>query len=320
MGIERTDYLIVNPHDSFGRETGLFIGDILPTPIAIDIVGTVVKLGSNVSRLQVGDHIFGNGTVNQPDQTGTQEYATLLADFAAKIPTNVSADEAATYPLNALTLFFAMFHAQSLDMPPPYPDQKTSFDFSAQKLVIIGGGSATGKYGIQFAKLAGIGTIITVASKNGERVLKSLGATHVIDRHASNDEIEGQVREIVGDELIYVVDCIGSGDGGQTLGAKLLSNSKKGTLVCLIHAGSVDDSKIGTKKAGYEMKKIIAAPRLFPAFAVRFWRHLPQWIEEGRLKPTTFSVIDGLDAEKVNAAFDAYRDGRAPVKPHVHIL
>jgi NADPH2:quinone reductase len=43
-----------------------------------------------------------------------------------------------------------------------------------------------------------------VASFSGEAELTSYGATHVIARQAP--DIEAQVREIVGDELVYMYD------------------------------------------------------------------------------------------------------------------
>ena len=49
---------------------------------------------------------------------------------------------------------------------------------------------------IQFAKLSGFSPIITTASKHNETYLKSLGATHVIDRSIPLSELPQAVKAI----------------------------------------------------------------------------------------------------------------------------
>jgi NADPH2:quinone reductase len=309
----------INPHDGYSKAWGLFVQDSLPTPLAADIVGEVVKLGPKVTKFNVGDGVFGFGDPQNPDQLGTQEYCCLDVDQTAKVPSNVSPDEAGTFPLNPMTSFFAMFSDQGLDLPFPWPGKKGEIDNSGVTVVIIGGGSATGKFALQLAKLAGIGRVIAIASKSNEAQLKSLGATHVIDRHQSLGETDGDVRAIVGDNLTMVYDCIGGANGGQTLGARLLSNSRRGILAVLVHAGTVDDSQIGDKREGYERKSITCATKMYKEVSVPFWNQLPTWIENNDLSPTTWQVVDGLDAKKINDLLDGYVKGRAQLKPHVHI-
>jgi NADPH2:quinone reductase len=65
---------------------------------------------------------------------------------------------------------------------------------------VIGGGSSVGKFAIQYAELASIGTVIAIASAARTEELKKLGATHVIDRHTSDEEIQQVVKEITGEE------------------------------------------------------------------------------------------------------------------------
>ena len=310
----------INPHDGYSKIWGIFVQDTLPTPLAADIVGKVVKLGPNVTKFEVGDTVFGFGDPQNPDQLGTQENCLLDVDQTAKVPSNVSPDEAATFPLNPMTSFFAIFSGQGLDLPFPWPGKDEKIDNSGVTLVIIGAGAATGKFALQLTKMAGIGRVIAIASKSNEAQLKSLGATHVVDRHQSIDEIDVQVRAVVGDDLTLVYDCIGSAKGGQTLGAKLLSNSQRGTLAVLVHAGTIDESKIGTKQAGYDRKFIICATKMFKDVSVPFWNNLPTWIENRHLSPTTWQVVDGLDANKINDLLDGYvQDRKTQLKPHVHI-
>ena len=310
----------INPHDGYSKAMGLFVEKTLPTPFAADIVGEVVKLGPKVTKFQIGDTVFGFGDPQDPNQLGTQEHCCLDVDQAAKKPSNVSLDEAATFPLNPMTSYFAMFSIQGLNLPFPWPGKDETVDNSGVTLVIIGAGAATGKFALQLTKLAGIGRVIAIASKSNESQLKSRGATHVIDRHQSLDEIDKEVRAIVGDDLTMVYDCIGGANGGQTLGAKLLSNSKRGTLAVLVLAGTVDESNIGPKRAGYDRKPVLCVTKMFKDVSVPFWNQLPTWIEKNDLSPTTWQVVDGLDAKKINDLLDGYvQHGKNQLKPHVHI-
>lgn len=281
----------------------------------------MIKLGPGVTKFQVGDRVLGFGDPQQPDQLGTQEYCCLDIDQTAKIPSNVSPDEAATFPLNTMTSFFAMFTPQGFNLPFPWPGKKDNIDNSAVTIAIVGAGSATGKFGLQLAKLAGIGRAIAIASKSNEKQLKSLGATHVVDRHQSLDEIDKEVRAIVGDELTLVYDCVGGANGGLTVSAKMLSNSKRGILAALVHASTVDESNIGDKRAGYDKKLILCVPKMFKETSVPFWNALPTWIENNDFSPTTFQVVEGLDAVKINELLDGYNEpGKlSQLKPHVHI-
>ena len=78
-----------------------------------------------------------------------------------------------------------------------------SFDYKNTPLAIIGAGSNCGQFTIQLARWAGFGTIIAIAGKTKADHLRELGATHLIDRTLSDDEIEAEVRNIVGGDLLH---------------------------------------------------------------------------------------------------------------------
>ncbi|KAF3003943.1 hypothetical protein E8E14_003675 [Neopestalotiopsis sp. 37M] len=301
------------------KRFGTFIKENLPSPIGVDLVGEVAALGRNVSRYKVGDRVFAFGNPMSADGTGTQEYCVVPAWQLAQLPEGISADQAATFPLNAMTMVFALFHETGLNLHSPFGPRRQDCDYSKDSILIIGGGSATGQFGIQLARLARFGNIIVVASKARGSQLKDLGATTVIDRALDEAEIEKQVREVVGDDLVLAVDCVGRGSDGQTLGARALSNHKKGTLVALVHKGGVDEARVGPKTAGYVRNAVLCHTAKYPEITKQFWNVLPEMIEDGTLKPTTFQVVNGLDIESVDTFLDNYSTGVAQLKPHIHI-
>lgn len=80
---------VVLPHDTFGRDAGLFIGEKLPWILGTNLGGVVHEVGSPETPYSVGDRVFGHASVFYPtsDMAGLQEYALLDVQHGlAKIP------------------------------------------------------------------------------------------------------------------------------------------------------------------------------------------------------------------------------------------
>ncbi|ETI22636.1 hypothetical protein G647_06712 [Cladophialophora carrionii CBS 160.54] len=309
-----------NPHDQKSRETGLFIADSLPAPITNDVVGEVVALGTGVTKFAAGDHIVGHAAFDKTHvQKGLQEYAVLDADFSAKIPEGFTDDDGATLPTNVIAALVALFDPKTLGIPAPWTEAAKSFDFKGTTLLVVGGGSNCGRFGVQLAALAGVGRIVVVGGDEAE--LKSYGATDVIDRHGSPDEVTKRIRDVVGDDLIYAYDAINP-PATQTIAINALSSTKKGKFARLLPTGPVDESQVHAKKEGYELKNVFGSSHVRPELCKPFWDHVPQYLKEGKLKPTKYEVVGlkGWEAQKVNELLDRYRDGKKVVKTHFHLL
>ena len=300
---------------------GLLIADDLPTVLGHDVVGIVTALGTDVdsSRFAIGDRVVTqSGAMLEGTQSGLQEYAVFDADFSAKIPDGTSDDNAAELPTNTATCACALFDSTLLGFPAPWTSGAAGANLKDTTLLIIGGGSNCGRFGVQLAALAGIGRIVVLGGDETE--LKSYGATHVLDRHGSDDVVLKRIRDIVGDELLYVYDTVNTPDKLHT-GINALSSTKKGKLARLIPVGEPDKTKIHDKKDGYELLNVFGHPRVRVEVGKPYWEHLPQYLREGKIKPTRSVVVikDALDADKVNPVLDAYRDGKKIVKTHFHI-
>jgi NADPH2:quinone reductase len=306
----------VAPHDHKLRDKNMMsIGTRLPAVLAGDLVGTVVKTGADVaSSFPIGAQIFAQMSFKVATDGGLQHYTVINGSYAAIVPLGISATEAALYPINAFTSAMALFTPSGLGIPFPGTPESAAFDYASQKVVIIGGGSNTGKLAVQLGRIAGIGTIIAVASLSNTAILKDFGATHVIARQ--DPDIDSQVRQIVGDELVYVYDAVSAGD--YSLAVSILSNTKRGSLVHLVRGG-VDKDLLAQKKAGVDDKHIVGFSGAIPEFGKLFWKVFPTWLESGQVKPLPYTVIEGLDADKVNAALDQYRDGKGSERFHVKL-
>jgi NADPH2:quinone reductase len=203
----------------------------LPYILSANVGGVVEKLGEGVTSFSIGDEVFGqrDPMYPTPDSAGLQEYAFLEG---------VTMDDAVTSPINATTSFEALFHSENgFGLPAPLPAEeessspKANIDPQAQTIVIIGGGSSVGRLGIQFARLAGIGRIITVAPVRNEGELRSLGATHAIDRHDTPESIAMKTYEIiVREDITHVYDRV---SWDPSLSLLIVSKAKKSIILTL---------------------------------------------------------------------------------------
>lgn len=274
---------------------------------------------SQTSKYKIGQHIYGPGNplAPVPNYAGLQEYALLNVANSASVPEGLTDDEASTLPINAVTVFAGVFHPTHLAFPPPWSSEAKSFDYSKEYIVVIGAGSNCGRLAVQFAKSVGVGSIVGIASISGEKELKEFGATHVVDRHLSLDEIAKQVRGILGEDgVTRIIDCV---SWTHELAIALIPQEKKSQVAILHQPRTVAEllEKSGKSKAVFN----------FVAGSINnwdqkdtdgFWTWLGKVVSEGAVKLPKYKVIDGLDVDKVNEALDSYQDGSAVLQAVVH--
>ncbi|KPI40321.1 Enoyl LovC [Cyphellophora attinorum] len=307
----------VNPHVQKARDWGLFIKENLPAVVTNDVVGKVTALGEGVTKYSIGDRVVTHASFRPPwVQGGLQQYAIVDVEHSAKVPDSITDDEAATLPTNVMAPLISIFDPSYLGIPAPWTSQASSFDYKGTTLLVLGGGGNCGKFGVQLAALAGIGRIVVVGGDDHE--LKSLGATHVIDRHRSPDHVTSEIRDIVGDGLLYAYDAANM-PATQHIGVNALSNTQRGKFARLMPIGPIDEAKISPKQNGFQLFDVHGVSHNKPETAVPFWTRLPDFLEEKKIRPTEYTVLSGLTAENINQVLDAYRSNQKVVKTNVHV-
>jgi NADPH:quinone reductase-like Zn-dependent oxidoreductase len=173
-------------------------------------------VGPQVSGLHIGDPVFG---VTNPQFVGAYaEYALARATMIARKPVSLSALEAASVPVIAVTAWQALFDHAGLG--------------TGQTVVIHGAAGNVGAYAVRLAHRAGLRIIATAAAKDGAFV-RELGADTVID--FESQRFEAQVRE-----ADAVIDLVG-GDT-QTRSFEVLRRGGK-----LISAVSAPDQALAQR-------------------------------------------------------------------------
>ncbi|TVY27567.1 hypothetical protein LHYA1_G004056 [Lachnellula hyalina] len=119
----------VLPHDTYGRDVGLFFADHLPYVLGSNIAGTVQSPNPAYS---LGTHIYGPGNPlsSVPNYSGVQEYTPLTVSNSAPIPEGIRDEGAATLPINEV-----LFHPNHIALSPPWSQEAASFEYSKGTLV-----------------------------------------------------------------------------------------------------------------------------------------------------------------------------------------
>ncbi|KAG8665547.1 hypothetical protein FPOAC2_10621 [Fusarium poae] len=166
----------LNPVDCAQQKLGtLFPWLKFPAILGCDVAGQVVALGSGITKFKVGDRVAGYNM-------GTfQEYVLVREYSCAKIPDNVSYEQAAVIPLCLSVAVKALFHPEYLALDLPAPDTKVS----GKTILVWGGSTSVGCNVIQLAKAAGFDVITTASPRNFD-YLKKLGASQVFDYNSSS--------------------------------------------------------------------------------------------------------------------------------------
>jgi NADPH:quinone reductase-like Zn-dependent oxidoreductase len=177
----------VGPWDAWIRAGKSALPQPLPLTLGSDLAGEVITLGSDVSDIAAGDHIF--GVTNTQFLGAYAEYAIASASMLAQKPSSLSFIEAASVPVVAVTAWQGLFDYAHLE--------------AGQTVVIHGAAGNVGAFAVQLARRARLRSVVTVGTKDVEYV-RALGADKVVDYQTQvfEDEISDAhaVLDLVGDE------------------------------------------------------------------------------------------------------------------------
>ncbi|KAB2006388.1 hypothetical protein ERO13_D11G308760v2 [Gossypium hirsutum] len=168
----------LNPVDN-KRMLGIFVQAECPFPTVpgYDVAGVVVKVGSQVKNLKVGDEVYGNiheKALDHPKQYGTlAEYTAVEERLLAPKPKNLSFAEAASLPFTA-----------------------------GQSILVLGGADGVGSMVIQLAKhVFGASRVVATASTGKLELLRNLGADLAVDYTKENFEDLPEKFDVVYDSV-----------------------------------------------------------------------------------------------------------------------
>ncbi|MFT5571851.1 MAG: NADPH:quinone reductase-like Zn-dependent oxidoreductase [Cryomorphaceae bacterium] len=162
----------INPKDGFlrrGKFSSTLARDPLPRLTGLDLSGTVIEVGANVSHFRLGDAVI--GMTNNFSGGVLGHYAVLKESEAGKAPTSIPLYAAASIPLAAQTAFQALRNICAVTQ--------------GSKVLITGASGGVGHFAIQIAKQLGAHVHGVCGSDNIDFVA-SIGADKVFDYKTRN--------------------------------------------------------------------------------------------------------------------------------------
>jgi NADPH:quinone reductase-like Zn-dependent oxidoreductase len=138
-----------------------------------DVAGTVVEVGSGVTRFAAGDEVFGIGR-------GTfAEYTVAREDRLAPKPAGLTFEQAAVMPVSGMTALQGLTDAGRLH--------------AGQSVLVTGASGGVGSFAVQIAVALGAASVTGVCTTSKVDLVRSLGADHVVD-HTREDFAAGDRR------------------------------------------------------------------------------------------------------------------------------
>jgi len=142
-----------------------------------DVAGTVVAIGSGVTRFRPGDEVFGSADGSYAG------FAAAAEDELAPKPSNLSFEQAAVTPMAGLVALQAVRDVRQ-----------------GQRVLVNGASGGIGTFAVQIAKSLGAHVTGVCSTRNVELV-RSLGADEVIDYTGENFTETGRRYDLILDNV-----------------------------------------------------------------------------------------------------------------------
>jgi NADPH:quinone reductase-like Zn-dependent oxidoreductase len=240
----------------FGLMSRLFFGISRPRQpiLGTELAGEIESVGKDVSKFKVGDQVFAFSGAGMGCHA---EYKCMPEDGAVALkPPNLTYDEAAAISFGGTTAlnFFRRGKLQS-----------------GERVLVNGASGGVGTAAVQLAKHFGA-DVTGVCSTANVELVRSLGATHVIDYTKEDFTQNGETYDVI-------VDTVGTAPFSRSKG----SLKERGRLLLVL--GGLPDLLQIPWVLITSRKKVIAGPAAERAEDLRF---LAKLAEAGEFKP----VID----------------------------
>jgi zinc-binding alcohol dehydrogenase/oxidoreductase len=200
--LNRRDYWIT---------VGKYGGIKYPTILGSDGAGIVIEVGEDIDGALIGKEVVINPSHNYGDDPNFQgkdfkilglpedgtfaEYVKVKAEYLYSKPAHLSWEQASAIPLAGLTAYRALFTKGHLK--------------AGDKVLIVGAGSGTGSFAIQWAVAAGATVYVTSGSAEKIELAKQLGA--VGGANYKDEDWDDQLKKLAGGFDVVIDSALGEG-------------------------------------------------------------------------------------------------------------
>jgi NADPH:quinone reductase-like Zn-dependent oxidoreductase len=212
----RTEAVALNYRDLLMAQDGMGMPLAFPFTPASDLAGTVLAVGSEVTRWHPGDRVlsaFWSGwlegerpahavPLGGPGPGALASHVLLDAEGCVAAPATLGAAGASTLPIAGLTAWFALVEMGHVQ---------------AGQSVLIHGTGGVALFGVQIARLHGALPIVVSGDAGKRGQVLALGAAHALAREA---DWPAQVRALTGGRgADHVLETVGGDNLGRSMQA-----------------------------------------------------------------------------------------------------
>jgi NADPH2:quinone reductase len=166
----------LNPIDLYIRSGTVAMPLNTPQIPGSDLAGVVMEVGPGVTRLKVGDRVWGSNQGLKGRQGTACENAVVHEDWLYLSPAGISDPQMASLALTGITAHLGLFNRGQLQ--------------AGESVYVSGGSGGVGTMVIQLAKAAGARVATTAGSPEKMALCKELGADLVMN-YNSDDVLGG---------------------------------------------------------------------------------------------------------------------------------
>ncbi|KAF9232956.1 chaperonin 10-like protein [Melanogaster broomeanus] len=292
----------LNPGDAKVQKRGIYVSKY-PAVLGSDGAGVVESVGEGVTRFDPGDDVFFHGACDDNDLSTFQQYSIAVVDFAAKIPDNLSYEQAAAVPLGLGTAAIGLYgRSNGIGLVAPWKHGGVG-KYKNMPILIFGGAGSVGNYVIQLAKMSGFFPIITTAALKHTNYLKSLGATHVIDRYIGFAALQQALARITSAPLNVIYDTVSIRETQEGAWALLGPHGRLVlTLPSVIDRRPDDRREIVLTNGNPHTEDNWETSR-------QLWMQLSRWLEKGDIQPNQVEPVAG-GLKGISSALERFGGGQ----------
>ncbi|KAF4445332.1 hypothetical protein F53441_10881 [Fusarium austroafricanum] len=301
----------INPIEALQQHSGLLVSE-WPAILGSDGAGVVIDVGPDVTRLKVGDYVYGCSPVGQNRLTPFQETFLAQEDVFFKKGTNISVEESCTIGAQLLTSSLCLLAGAELDLPK----DGTKAPEKDEWIVVLGGSGNVGQYAVQLGKVCGY-KVLASCSPSKQSIPIQNGASATFNGRGTVDEQVAEIQKITGGNFSKMMDATTHGYEVMVKALDTASKMEKKYLT------SVDDwSNFSTPASINEYRASLGhlcSPdkrdgAQITANVVKWIPWLEAHLAAGTLKPLEHQVADGMGWDKVIQGIQDMEAGKAEKK------
>ncbi len=293
----KIDAISVNPVDFKIRQNSAK-DTVLETPkiIGWDAVGIVQAVGQDVTLFEVGDPVYYAGDITK--QGSNAEYQIIDERIVGRKPKSLSIEEAAVIPLTALTAWEILFDRIRISAEKD----------KGKAILIIGGAGGVGSIAIQLAKkIAGLTVIATASRPETIDWCKKQGVDFVVD----HKDLVSNVREAGFEYVDFILDFVDTNAYWDTMVELIkpqghiasITGSSDPVALTKLKSKSVSFSwELMYTRSMYQTEDMVEQHNILNIVA--------DLLDDGILKTTLNTTLNGLTAENLKKAHELLESGR----------